>query len=76
VLRVLVSSLILVAVALAWVWLVTAAGIWWMSKNPPPLVPGTDTYFMAGNWVYRLAVIVPLVLFSAWYWRRIFSRAT
>jgi len=49
-------------------------GIWWMSRRPSALVPGTDTFFITSSWVFRLAVILPLVLFSAWYWRRIFSR--
>jgi len=74
-LRILVSSFILVAVALAWVWLVGRVGIWWLSRHPPKLIPGSDTYFMTSSWFFRLAVIVPLVLFSAWFWRRIFSRA-
>ena len=74
-LRILLSSLILVAVALAWAWLVAVVGIWWLSRQPPQLAPGTDTYFITSSWFFRLAVIVPLVLFSAWFWRRIFSRA-
>jgi hypothetical protein len=69
--RILVSSIILVVIVFAWDALVTAVGIWWLARHPPI---GTDSYFIAGSWVYRLAVVVPLVLFSAWYWRRVFSR--
>jgi hypothetical protein len=76
VLRILVALLILVAIVLAWVWLISAIGIWWMLRRPPAPIPGTDTYFITSSWVYRLAVILPLVLFTAWYWRRVFSRAT
>jgi hypothetical protein len=75
VLRILTSSLILVAVALAWVWLVGAVGIWWLPRHPPQLLPRTDTYFMASSWFFRLATIVPLVLFSAWFWRHVCRRA-
>ena len=74
-LRILVALLMLVAVVLAWAWLVSAIGIWWTLRNPPAPVPGTDTYFITSSWVYRLAVILPLVLFSAWYWRRVLGRA-
>jgi hypothetical protein len=75
VLRFLVSLLIFVAAVVAWLWLVSAIGIWWTLRHPPAPVSGTDTYFMISSWVYRLAVILPLALFSAWYWRRGFRRA-
>jgi hypothetical protein len=66
--------LIFIAATLAWVWLVSAIGIWWTLRNPPAPVSGLDTYFIASSWLYRFTVLVPLVLFTAWYWRRV-SRA-
>jgi hypothetical protein len=74
-LRSLVSLLIFVAAALAWVWLVSAIGIWWTLRHPPAPVAGTDTYFLTTSWLYRIFVVVPFALFSAWYWRRGFRRA-
>lgn len=73
--RILVSLLVFVAAALAWAWLVGTIGIWWTLRHPPAPVPGTDTYFIVSSPIYRLAVILPLILFSVWYWRRIVSRA-
>jgi len=70
-----VSLLIFVAAALAWVWLASAIGIWWTLRHPPAAVPATDTYFLTSSWLYRLILIVPFALFSAWYWRRGVSRA-
>ena len=73
--RILVSLLIFIAATLAWIWLVSAIGIWWTLRHPPAHNPGTDTYFITGSWLYRVTVLVPLLLFAAWYWRRV-SRAT
>jgi len=72
--RLLVASLTFAAAVLAWIWIVGAIGIWWTLRHPPAPVPGTDTYFMTSSRIHRLAVVLPLILFSAWYWRRI-SRA-
>jgi ABC-type uncharacterized transport system permease subunit len=69
--RYLVAALIFVAAALSWLWLVSALGIWWTLRHLPAPDPSTDTYFIAGSWIWRLAVILPLVFFSAWYWRRV-----
>jgi hypothetical protein len=69
--RYLIAALIFVAAALSWLWLVTALAIWWTLRHLSMPVPGTDTYFITGSWIWRAAVILPLVFFSAWYWRRI-----
>jgi hypothetical protein len=75
VLRFLVSLLVFVAAMIAWGWLVSAIGIWWTVRHPPAPVPGSDTYSIMSNWVFRLILLVPFALFSAWYWRRGFRRA-
>ena len=69
--RYLVASLVFFATALAWLWLVSAFGLWWTLRHPPANVPGTDTYFITSSWIWRLSVLVPLVFFAAWYWRRV-----
>src|SRR5438309_5360830 len=63
--RIPVSLLIFVAVALAWLWLVGAVGIWWTLRHPPAPAAGTDTYFIMSSWVFRLAVIHPLISFQS-----------
>jgi hypothetical protein len=69
--RYLVASLIFFAAALSWLWLVSAFGIWWIMRYPPAPSAGTDTYFITNSWIWRLAVILPLLFFSGWYWRRV-----
>jgi hypothetical protein len=69
--RFLVASLVFFATALAWLWVVSAVGMWWTLRHPPANVVGTDTYFITSSWLWRLAVLLPLVFFSAWYWRRV-----
>lgn len=69
--RYLVAALIFVAAALSWLWLVSALGILWMLGHLPVPASGADTYFITASWIWRLAVILPLVFFSAWYWRRV-----
>ena len=69
--RYLAASLIFIAAALSWLGLVSALAIGWTLRHPPAPVFGTDTYFLASSWIWRLAVIVPVIAFSAWYWRRV-----
>jgi hypothetical protein len=69
--RYLVASLIFFAAALAWLYLVSALGMLWLARHPLEPAPGTDTYFIMSSWIWRLAVILPLIFFSAWFWRRI-----
>ncbi len=73
--RILVALVIFVAAALAWIWLVAAIGIWWTLRHPSELASGTDTYFITSSWGFRIAAILPLLLFSGWYWRRVVGRA-
>lgn len=73
-LRMLLSVLGFIAVAVAWIWLVGAIGLWWVARHPP-LSAGTDTYFIMSNGVTRWAIVFPLLLFSIWYWRRFRRRA-
>jgi len=73
--RVLVSLLVIIALSVAWFRLVTAIGLRWAVRYAKPPA-GSDTYFLASNWTYRLMVIVPpLLLVGIWLWRRIVSRA-
>jgi hypothetical protein len=69
--RYLIASLIFFAAALAWLGLASAFGIWWTVQHPPANVAGMGTYFITSSWLWRLAVILPLVFFAAWYWRRV-----
>jgi hypothetical protein len=73
-LRILLSVLGLIAVAVAWIWLVGAIGLWWVGRNPQ-LTGGADTYFIMSNQVVRWAIVFPLLLFSVWYWRRFRRKA-
>jgi hypothetical protein len=68
-LRILRSVLGFIAVAIAWIWLVGAIGLWWVARNHPPSASG-DTYFIMSSQVVRWAIVFPLLLFSVWYWRR------
>jgi hypothetical protein len=73
-LRILLSLVGFIAIALAWIWLVGAIGIMWVVRHPQ--VPaGSDTYFIVGSRLFRWVVILPLLLFSLWYWRRMVTRA-
>jgi hypothetical protein len=72
--RILFSLLTFAVIAIAWTWLVGAIGLWLTARRPQELGE-TDTYFIAGSWLFRLLVIIPLVLFSVWYWRRLARRA-
>lgn len=72
--RILVALVVFVAAVIAWIWLVDGVGIWWTLRHPPAPVPGTDTYFLMSSRVVWLTVLMPLVLFSIWFWRRVLSR--
>ena len=72
---ILLALVVFAAAGLAWLKLVGAIGIWWMLRHPHRLESGPDTYFITSSWIFRLAVILPLMLFAAWYWRRFVSRA-
>jgi hypothetical protein len=74
VLRVLFSVLGFIALTVVWFWIVTATGMWWALRYAQPPA-GSDTYFLTSSWIYRSLVILPLVLFSLWYWRRVVRRA-
>ena len=71
--RILLSVLVFIAVAVAWIWLVGVVGLWWVMRNPS-LSAGADTYFIMSSPVVRWAIVLPLLLFSIWFWRRVFSR--
>ena len=73
--RFLGSLFLFVAAAVAWVSAVTAIGIWWTS-NHPPIGTTTDTYFITSSWVYRLALLIPLLLVAMSCWRRGVRSAT
>jgi len=69
------SLLKIIALVVAWYWLVTAIGLWWAGRYAQPPA-GSDTYFLIGSRTYRLILILPpVVLLSIWLWRRIVSRA-
>ena len=72
-LRILLSALGFIIGVVAWIWLVGAIGLWWVARNPS-LTAGADTYFIMSNRVVRWAIVFPLILFSIWFWRRVFSR--
>jgi len=72
--RILLALVVFVVAALAWMRLVGVIAMWWMLRHQPRLERGTDTYFIAGSWVFRLAMILPLMLFAIWYWSRFVRR--
>jgi len=73
-LRFLLSLVGFIAIALAWIWLVGAIGILWVVRHPQ-VTAGSDTYFIMSSRLFRWVVILPLILFSLWYWRRVVTRA-
>jgi len=73
-LRILLSVLGFIAIAVGWIWLVGAIGLWYAARNPQ-LSDGTDTYFIMSSNVVRWAIVFPLLLFSVWYWRRFRRKA-
>jgi hypothetical protein len=72
---ILVALVVFAAAGLAWPRLVGAIGIWWTSRHPPRPALDTDTYFIISSSIFRLARILPLMFFAAWYWRRFVSHA-
>jgi len=72
--RILISVLGFIAVAIASIWLVGAIGLWWVARRPQ-LSAGVDTYFIMSSQVVRWAIVFPLLLFSVWYWRRFRRKA-